>query len=83
MSMLNRRLQVLLDDARHERLEREARRRQVSVASLVREAIDRSFPVTSERKREAAARLLGAEPMEVGDPDQLRSELEALRDRRA
>ena len=38
--MLTKRLQVLLDEERFERLEREAVRRQVSVAVEVRDALD-------------------------------------------
>lgn len=83
MSMYHHRLQVLLDDARHARLEHEAARRKVSVASLVREAIDRTFPEASGRRRQAATRILAAQPMAVSEPDQLRAELETLRSRHA
>ncbi len=44
MAELTRRLQVLLDEPRWTRLERQARRRGTSVATLVREAIDLAFP---------------------------------------
>jgi hypothetical protein len=83
MLMLTRRLQVLVDDERLGRLEREAARRKVPVSVLVREAIDAAFPVDSNARRDAARRILSAEPMPVPDPDDLRAEIEALRGRRA
>ena len=81
MSMYARRLQVLLDADRHERLRAEAARRHVSVATLVREAIDCAFPTTTEERRAAGERILAAEPMAVPSPPELRSELDALRGR--
>lgn len=83
MSMLDRRLQVLIDGDRWTRLEREAARRGVSVAVLVREAIDERFPGDAHQRRAALQAILDAEPMEVPDPDDLHRELEALRSRRS
>lgn len=83
MSMYHHRVQILLDDARHARIEDEAARRKVSVATVVREAIDRAFPEASGRRRAAGARILAAQPMAVPDPDQLREELGAIRSRLA
>jgi hypothetical protein len=83
MSMLSRRLQVLIDDERHRRLEAEAARRGVSVAVLVREALDAAYPGTAEERRAAADRILDAEPMAVPDVPALREELSALRGRHA
>jgi uncharacterized membrane protein len=71
MSMLEHRLQILLDDERHRRITAVAQARGVSVASVVREAIDRGLAV------------LDAPDMPVGNPEALRAELEALRSRRA
>jgi len=82
MSMLDRRLQVLIDGDRWSRLEREATRRGVPVAVLVREAIDERYPGNAEERRAALQAILSAEPMDVPEPEQLRSELEALRARR-
>lgn len=82
MSMLDRRLQVLIDDDRWSRLEREAGRRGVSVGTLVREAIDERFPGDQDRRRAALQAVLDAEPMDVPDPEMLREELEAIRSRR-
>ncbi len=42
--MLSRRLQILLDDERYERLARRAEERGTSIATLVREAIDVTWP---------------------------------------
>ncbi|MGH9171979.1 MAG: antitoxin [Acidimicrobiales bacterium] len=83
MSMLDRRLQVLIDQGRWSRLEREAGRRGVPVAVLVREAIDERFPGDAGERRAALQAVLDAEPMDVPDPDGLREELEAIRGRLA
>lgn len=82
MSMLDRRLQVLIDEGRWLRLEREAGRRGVSVGLLVREAIDERFPGDADQRRVALQAVLDAESMDVPDPEQLHAELEALRSRR-
>ena len=82
MSMLDRRLQVLIDEDRWRRLEQEASRRKVPVAVLVREAIDERYPSGADRRRAAAQAILDAEPMEVPDPEALHDELEAIRGRR-
>ena len=82
MLMLTRRLQVLIDDERLNRLEREAAHRKVPVSVLVREAIDAAYPVDTAVRRHAAKRILAAHPMPVPDPDELRDELDALRGRR-
>jgi hypothetical protein len=82
MSMLSRRLQVLIDDERLRRLEAEASRRQVPVSVVVRDAIDAAYPVDRSIRRSAAARILAAEPMPVPDPTELRAELDDVRWRR-
>jgi hypothetical protein len=81
--MLEHRLQVLLDEERHRRLVALAEERGVSVATIVREAIDRGLTAPDARRRRAGARILAAEDMPVGSPDELRAELESLRGRRA
>jgi len=83
MSMLERRLQILLDEERYTRLQSAARERGVSVATIVREAIDRGLAGPQEPRRAAGARILEAADMSVGDPDVLLAELDALRARRA
>jgi hypothetical protein len=81
--MLDRRFQILLDEERYERLEAAARDRKVSVAAVIREAIDRAFPQASPKKARAAERILSAPDMPVPEPADLRRELEELRARRA
>jgi hypothetical protein len=81
MSMLDRRLQVLIDEDRWSRLDREASRRRVPVAVLVREAIDERFPSDLDARRAALQAILDAEPTDVPEPEDLRRELEAIRAR--
>lgn len=84
MSMpLEHRLQILIDDERHRRIAEVARERGVSVATVVREAIDRGVSSSPARRRAAARRVLQAADMPVPDVPELRAELEALRGRRA
>lgn len=83
MHMLEHRLQILLDDERHRRISAIARDRGVSVAAVVREAIDRGLASPTGRRRAAASRILDSPGMEVPDPEALRAELNDLRARRA
>ncbi len=84
MSMpLEHRLQILLDDERHRRILAVAKERGISVASVVREAIDRGVSNPDARRRSAGRRLLDAEDMAVSTPADLRTELDQLRSRRA
>lgn len=80
---LEHRLQILLDDDRHSRLVAVARERGVSVATVVREAIDRGVSNPDARRRAAGRRLLEADDMPVPDLADLHAELDALRGRRA
>ena len=59
MSVLERRLQILLDQDRYDRLAAEAKRSGRSVAAVIREAIDVHLaPDDTGRRAEAAARFL-------------------------
>lgn len=78
----DRRLQILLDDDRHDRLLAAAAERGVSVAAVVRDAIDRGLPGRDRQRRAAGQRILAAEDMPVPDLEGLRDELDALRGRR-
>ncbi len=80
MCMLTHRLQLLLDDERYQRVQTLARQRGTSVASVIREALDRGLPTTQRRRSAAARRILAAEPMQV---ENLIAELDDLRGRRA
>jgi len=81
MHMLSRRLQILLDEARYRRLSSVARRRKVSVSTVVRDAIDRDLSGPDTRRREAGRRILRATPMPIGDLEETLAELELLRGR--
>lgn len=80
--MLDRRLQILLDEQRYQRISSLAKARGVSVAAVVRDALDRGLPAEPARRATAARRLLAAAPMDVPGPDGLRAELDELRGRR-
>lgn len=76
MHNLDRRVQLLLDEPRYRKVAREAQRRRVSVAAVIRDAID-GLPASEDRRREAIAEILSAESMPVpGDPADLRRELD-------
>jgi hypothetical protein len=77
MSMLEHRMQILLDDQRYRKVAREARRRRVSIAAVIRDALDR-LPTEAETREEAIAAILKSESMPVPtDPADLRRELDA------
>jgi hypothetical protein len=78
--MLTHRLQILLDEERYERVRAVAQQRGTSVASVIREALDRGLPATQRRRAAAARRILSAAPMETGN---LLAELDELRGRHA
>lgn len=73
---LHRRLQILIDDARYERLAGEAERTGASIGTLVRDAIDERYGSRWPSSEDAGRRLLEAEPMPVADWDVLKRELE-------
>lgn len=74
-------MQLLLDEPRYRKLAREAERRSISVAAVIRDAIDR-MPADAEQRRTAVADILAAEPMKVpADPATLRRELDRARRR--
>lgn len=77
--VLGRRLHVLLDDDRFDRLQRLALERGVSIGSLVRRAVDVAFPADGERRSAAAAAILDAGAAPSPKLDDLRTELADLR----
>jgi hypothetical protein len=78
--MLDRRLQILIDEARYRRLEAVARERGLSVAAVIRDAIDVALPASVAKKQVAARALLGAEPMPVPETiEDLKAELDEVR----
>jgi hypothetical protein len=80
--VLDRRLHVLLDDDRFERLAGLAEARGVSVGALVRRAIDVAYPPGGARRSAAAAAVLEARPGPSPMLDELRDEVDELRRRR-
>jgi hypothetical protein len=83
MHMLDRRVQILLDGRRYQKVEEEARRRRTSVAAVIRSAIDQLPGERDwERRRAALEAILAADPMPVpDDPADLRKELDDAHDR--
>jgi len=65
MSVMERRLQLLLDQHRYDLVEREAQRSGRSVAAVIREAIDLRFSSDVSTRMSAAATLL----VETLEPD--------------
>lgn len=80
MSM-DRRLQLLLDDDRYERVAAAARHQRVSLATVIRDAIDATLLPENKNREDAAAFILAAEPMAVPTVNELRKELDELRSR--
>lgn len=83
MLMLDRRVQVLLDKGRYEKVSRLARRRGVPAAAVIRDAIDQLEDEEEwEERRRAIEAILAAEPMDVpDDPGVIRRELDEYRGR--
>lgn len=76
MRNLERRVHVLLDEPRYRKVSSEAQRRQVSVATVIREAIDQ-LPASADLRKRAIDQILAAEPMQVPrEPAELRRELD-------
>lgn len=72
---LTRRVQILLDEERYERLERRSRESGASVGALVRRALDEAYPPGSIDPERAGAEFLAAEPMPVEDWPAMKAEL--------
>ncbi|UPK75657.1 hypothetical protein MU582_03170 [Nocardioidaceae bacterium SCSIO 66511] len=79
---MTRRLQLLLDQERYELVAAEANRQRVSVATVIRDAIDEKLEHRRRDKRAAAARILAADPAPVPPGDGLIEEIHRLRDER-
>ena len=83
MRNLDHRVHLLLDERRHRKIAIEAKRRNVSVAAVIRDAIDR-MPASDDVRRAAIAFILAAEPVPMPlDPADLRRELDEAHDLRA
>jgi hypothetical protein len=79
---LQRRLHLLLDEARYRRVAAAARRRHTSVAAVIRDAIDEALPDDVDRKRAAAKVILAADPIPLPDDHaELKREIREARSR--
>ena len=77
MGELNRRVHVLLDDQRLDRLRRYAEIKGSSVGAVVREAIDNELARDDRAAALAALEsFLAAPPLPVGTPEELKRELQ-------
>jgi hypothetical protein len=76
---LDRRVHVLLDEARYERVAAAAKERNSSVGAVIRDAIDKAVPVESARRKAAAERILSMTPVPMPDPHELKRELDEIR----
>jgi hypothetical protein len=79
--MYERRLQLLLDQGRYERVAARARRRNVSVATVIREAIDLAVPGDDADRRAAADAILSGPRVRLPDPDAVRADVLEAHDR--
>lgn len=78
--MYDRRLQILLDEGRFRRVEAVARERRLSIAAVIRDAIDLALPPDLEKKRRALAAIKAAKPMAVPERiEDLKAELDEIR----
>ncbi len=76
--MLDRRLQILVDKERFERLAEASRRTGAPVGELVRRAIDREFPPHDAERERAGQRLLAMAPPPGPEPDWMNQKREML-----
>jgi hypothetical protein len=83
MRMLTRRVHLLLGEDQYERIASQARSRSVSVATVIREAIDRGVNGSDQAQRDRALRsILEAEPMSVPETvKELKAEIAGMHDR--
>jgi hypothetical protein len=81
MHMLDKRMQILLDTRRYEKVARLARRRGVPAAAVIRDAIDQLADEEEwEQRRRAIEAILAAPSIDVPvDPHDLRRELDDAR----
>lgn len=82
MAELNRRVHVLLDDERLDRLRERAEATGTSVGAVIRKAVDRELGDGPDPVAVAALEsFLAAPPLPVGSPEELDRELETMMDR--
>lgn len=69
MAVLERRLQLLLDEERYSRVSAEAARRGASVATVIRDAIDVAYPAGYEVRVDSVRKLLASSADESDDTE--------------
>ena len=72
MCMFDVRLQILISPEQRSRLEIEAKRRQISVASVIREAIDSRYGAVAPEQRVRAVEEIGRMQGRFVPPEKLR-----------
>lgn len=77
MSLLERRLQLLLDEDRYRRVKSAADAAGQSVSAMIRASIDVCYPDVAASRSRAAAELLALEVSDIPEPD-LADSLEAM-----
>jgi predicted RNA-binding Zn ribbon-like protein len=77
MSVMERRLQLLLDQTRYDRVAAEAERSGRSVAAVIREAIDQRFPSGDQARLDALGDFLALTENPVGERGQSWEEIKA------
>lgn len=70
MSVMERRLQLLLDQERYRRVEKEAQRSSRSVSAVIRGAIDVTYPPEAEARDEALRVLVDLGTSAGGQPEE-------------
>lgn len=79
---MTHRLQILIDETRYQRVAALAQSRRVSVATVIRDAIDRGLAAPDDRRAGALRDILDATPMDVPDTvDELKAEIATAHDR--
>lgn len=80
--MSKRRLQILVDDDLHTRLQAVAKLRGLPLEAVARDAMDRGLESRDASRAAAGAAIVAARPMPVPDVSDLLGELSRLRERR-
>lgn len=79
--MFTERLQILVSKDQRLRLEREARRRETSVASVIRDAVDAELGGSSQREKlRAVEAIRRIPPVPALPPEELRRLIDELHD---
>lgn len=78
MPTFKRRVHILLDNERYERLHRRAEETGNSIAEVVRDAIDQAIPRVDPDRARAIDELLALPPMPVDDWEIMEREIEEM-----